>query len=425
MNGKKNLLSILMLTCFALFLSACSERRTAAENRAAQENATATRDDSQSSTIPYDIVGGRIVVELKINNSGPLHFILDTGAPVTTIFESERSVGFDQPIPGFPESEISIFSTHFSGADIDFVVGLQMRIGNVTIENLSVAKWIPKLLVNQLSDEDVPLDGIIGYDLFRFVALEINRNNQTITLHNPNTYTLSDDWSYADLELPDNKPYIWANVRVNAEDDPVALRLHLDLGNAGGLWLKPGDKTGVNLPAGVDLPEERVIGLRFNGEPQIGFAWPIHELEIFDHRLFGLPTRFIQADHSDDPIQFGNIGERELTNFDLLFDYSQKRVAGRPIREFFALDTETLELYSGDFSSEDIPLKISIEARGGLLYFQVSGQNSIPLISESQTDFVFNPMGIAFAFSETESGELDYSNFVFKQNERQYSFSRN
>lgn len=139
--------------------------------------------------------------------------------------------------------------------------------------------------------------------------------NILLTLHDPSSYPLSDEWSYSDIELQENKPYCWVNVRIKPEDAPLALKLHLDLGNMGPMWFKADDRKGIRAPAG----KEQIIGQWLNGKPQKGTMWPVHELEVFEHRLLGLPTKFIPSGHPYDSDRPGHIESRELQYFDKVF----------------------------------------------------------------------------------------------------------
>jgi len=408
-----------MRTVLLAFLSVTLLLIACKDNRYAQKDVVAVRNDQHQATFPYEDINGLIVIESRINQSGPLKFILDTGAPKTFIFLSERSEGYDQSLSD--SLELAWHTEPMNGRSIRFADGLQLTIGNITLKNLSVGAWPSKMFFGRSSYEDVPYDGIIGYDLLQFVTLEINRKNQTITLHDPGSYTLPNGWSYSDIELKDKKPYCRVNVRVKPEDAPLALNLHLDLGNMGPIWLKTDDQKGIRAPAG----KEQVVGQWLNGNPQNGVMWPVHELEVFGHRLSGIPTKFIPSGHPHDPSRKGHIGSRELQYFDLAIDYTNKRVAARPVQEYFSLNTETLGFYAGEFRSDDLPLKIILEEKSGLLYFQATGQNALPLIASNLVEFKFEPADISITFLKTVDGEVDYTSFTLVQNGKEYEYVKN
>ncbi len=388
------------------------------DNKYAKKEVVAVRNELLPASLPYENINGLIVVELSINKSRTLKFILDTGAPKTFIFLSERSKGYDQPLSD--SLEVTSHLERMNRRSIRFTDGLQLTMGNITLKNLSIGAWPSKMFFGRSSYKDAPYDGIIGYDLLQFVTLEINRNDQTIRLHDPSSYILPNGWSYSTIELKAKKPYCWVNIRVEPEEASVALQLHLDLGNMGPIWLKEDKQKGIRAPAG----EEQVIGQWLNGRPQIGTMWPVHELEVFGHRLLGIPTKFIPSGHPEDSNRKGHIGAKELQYFDLAIDYTNKRVAVRPIFKYFSLSPETLVFYTGEFLSNDLPLEVMLEEKGGLLYFQASGQSTLPLIASSRVEFKFEPADISITFSETVDGKLDYTSFFLRQNGKEYRYEK-
>lgn len=388
------------------------------DNKYVKKEIVVERNELNPASLPYENINGLIVIELKINKSGPLKFILDTGAPKTFIFLSERSEGYDHPLSD--SLAVTWHRETMEDRAIKFADELQLTVGNITLKNLSIGTWPAKMFFGRDSYNDVPYDGIIGYDLLQFVTLEINRNNQTITLHDPSSYTLPNGWSYSAIELKEKKPYCWVNVRVEPEDTSFAMKLHLDLGNMGPIWLKANDQKGIRAPAG----KEQALGQWLNGKPQIGKMWPVHEIEVFGHRLLGIPTKFIPSGHPHDSSRKGHIGSKELQYFDLAIDYTNSRVAVRPIYEYFPLSPETLVFYAGEFKSNDLSLGIMLEEKGGLLYFQATGQDAMPLIASSIVEFKFEPAGISITFSETEDRKVDYTSFILRQNGEEYLYKK-
>lgn len=379
------------------------------------------RKERVSATLPYQIRGGRITLEVRINQSGRLHFILDTGAPVTTIFESARTTGFDQPISAPSACTISRHTAMMSGASMEVVSGLALTVGNATLEGLEVWQWPADRFFGRQDYDDVPYDGVIGYDLLRFVALEINRRDQTITLHDPDAYALSDEWTATSLEFLNNKPYCDIVLQIAPEDDPVAMKVHLDLGGAAPLWIKPDATKGLTLPEGQPL---KPIGQWLSGDAMMGVAWPCHELRLFGHTLHGIPARLVPSGHPLHPDREGHIGEAELRHFDLLFDYSRNRVAARRVHPPFRIEPDALAKLTGRFESEDLPLTFEFSVRGGLLYVQPSDQGPLPLVPASEREFRFDPAGVVITFDERESGDINTDAATLRQNGRTFRLHR-
>ncbi len=68
------------------------------------------------------------------------------------------------------------------------------------------------------------------------------------------------------------------------------------------------------------------------------------------------------------------------------------------------VDAAALKRFEGVYSSAGIPLKITVEAKGGRLTAQATGQSAFPLVPTSQVEFKFDAAGIVIAFAESKEG---------------------
>jgi hypothetical protein len=83
-----------------------------------------------------------------------------------------------------------------------------------------------------------------------------------------------------------------------------------------------------------------------------------------------------------------------------------------------AVPIEELELYAGNYSSNDIPLKITVTRTGESLKAQATGQASFPLTAKGKGLFVFERAGIEMQFNSKGDG------FTLKQGEGNYVFTK-
>lgn len=81
------------------------------------------------------------------------------------------------------------------------------------------------------------------------------------------------------------------------------------------------------------------------------------------------------------------------------------------------VDPKTLESYSGDYESADIPLGMKVSTRDGKLFMQATGQSEFALKPTSATQFEFAAAGIAVEFDSPSS-------FTLKQAGKSYRFKR-
>src|ERR1700739_3903465 len=98
-------------------------------------------------TVPMQDMGGRPVVEIKINGKGPYRFILDTGA-VTTVVNDELSRELSLP----PPAGVQVASVG-GGPAPAIVVIHDLRIGYARLEGM-IAAAMP--LGSLLNGEDAP-----------------------------------------------------------------------------------------------------------------------------------------------------------------------------------------------------------------------------------------------------------------------------
>ncbi|MBN2031572.1 beta-lactamase family protein [bacterium] len=89
-----------------------------------------------------------------------------------------------------------------------------------------------------------------------------------------------------------------------------------------------------------------------------------------------------------------------------------------------ALERENLQKYQGTFSSETLPLKITLHVDGNTLFGQATGQSAFPLSPFSETEFRFEIAGIVIEFSKDVKGTVQYDTFHLRQSGGDYLFTR-
>lgn len=78
-----------------------------------------------------------------------------------------------------------------------------------------------------------------------------------------------------------------------------------------------------------------------------------------------------------------------------------------------SIPEEKLAAYEGEYTSEQLPLVITIKLDSDKLTAQATGQPAFPLETISETEFRFSQAGIVMIFNKTDSGEVD--GFTLKQ----------
>lgn len=184
--------------------------------------------------IPFDMAGNQIILELSINGSKPLNFILDSGVrtPVLTQVpegniinlldaESVQVQGL-----GTDEGHVALHS-----------IGNHFEIGGVENKNQSVFV-LSNDLMHFSSRLERDIHGIIGYDLFKSFVVDINYISQVIKLYPAKDYKHKTGRKYQSFPLSFHrfKPYIFVNVDTPAKKN-LTVKLLIDTGGADALWL--------------------------------------------------------------------------------------------------------------------------------------------------------------------------------------------
>ena len=88
------------------------------------------------------------------------------------------------------------------------------------------------------------------------------------------------------------------------------------------------------------------------------------------------------------------------------------------------LSVEELEKYVGEFSSQQLPLKITLKVDGGVLYGQATGQAAFPLTAFSASEFHFEQAGLVIKFSTDDAGTILYNAFELNQGGGKFHYEK-
>ncbi|WP_147678363.1 PDZ domain-containing protein [Algibacter pacificus] len=191
--------------------------------------------------IEFKLINNLIVIPLEINGV-TLSFLVDTGVSKPIVFNflniSDslkiknpqsillRGLGEGEPINAF-RSRNNVF-----------------RIGAVVNNNQDLYA-IHDSDINFSSKLGMPIHGIIGFDLFKDLVVEINYKRQFLKLTNPGKEVNKPCRTCEEfvLEFYNNKPYIMGEVEIDKKRIPV--KMLMDSGGSDALWLFENKKEGI------------------------------------------------------------------------------------------------------------------------------------------------------------------------------------
>lgn len=280
----------------------------------------------QSVTIPVKIAHNLVLVPLRINHSLPIDFILDTGVNSTLLTEPAlgamlglqyagkvglRGLGGGTPI----EADVAR-KVHFSLPNIE---GQNMNLVVLPPDVLSFSEMFGQ-----------PVYGIIGYDLFKAFAIEINYNEQYIRLHRSETYQPAKKATAIPLFINKGKVHITTQITDNnGKLYPANLLIDTGASQAVSLF-------GSEIP----LPYRTIntyIGKGLNGDV-MGQLGRVASVQI-DKFVLTMPivcypdSMAMSLQASTVPWQ-GSIGGELMRRFNLVFDYTRQKLYLKKSRNY-------------------------------------------------------------------------------------------
>jgi outer membrane lipoprotein-sorting protein len=275
-----------------------------------------------STEIPFVLASNHIHIPVVIDKSRPLNFILDSGAggPVVDTDVAKKlglqTVGkLEARGAGEGTQEANLLTLH------------RMRVGDVVIDS-AAATAISLSFLNKY--EGMPIEGIVGYDLFSRFVVKIDYQNEKITLYEPSRFKYEGKGESIPITLEDNHPHVKAIVDGKYEGNFVidcgarsSLTLHTPFVEEHNLLSNSGKK--VDVLAGVGV-----------GGKVMGKATRMQSIQIGDFIIPAPLTNLSSAKagaFSSEKTD-GNIGGGILKRFTVIFDYGNSRMILEPNANF-------------------------------------------------------------------------------------------
>jgi Aspartyl protease len=256
-------------------------------------------------TIPMQDMGGRPMVDLRINGKGPYRFILDTGA-VTTVVSDELS----RELSLTPPAGAQVASVG-GGPAPAIVVIHDLRIGDATLEGI-IAAAMP--LGELLKGEDAPR-GILSAASFPGCLLTYDYPGKRILIKRG---ALEAADSRSIFEYTEDQVLPTVPVRIAGHD----MQVHLDTGSPFGLVLPL--KFLTELPL-ASQPKEAGRVHTGGGEFPVSSARVDGTIELGKYKLDLDEVRFSDARPGPGPT-VGNIGYDVLRHFVVTLDSRNRRI---------------------------------------------------------------------------------------------------
>jgi hypothetical protein len=311
--NRRRLITLLLLLVFGF--AGASHPFAAAAQKPAQPSPV---------VIPFEMVTRHIMIKVKINNSAPLWFILDTGDKVAIVdLARAKSLGLNL------QGEV-----HVGGAGPGVLTGSTVRDASLSVAGLEgntqpVVLAIPLDRLQPRFGHDI--DGIIGGDFIKQFVVEIDYPAGVLRFHDKDKFTYSGTGEIIPMRLNSGgHPIIDAEVTVTGRP-PIKAKFVINIGSGSSLALHAPFVAQEHLPF-ADQKTIRAIGGGGAGGKVTGRMGRIAGLRIGKFQIDNTPTLFSEdksGAFASSEMQ-GNIGAQILSKFKVFLDYGRDRIILEP-----------------------------------------------------------------------------------------------
>jgi len=265
-------------------------------------------------SIPVDVRYNRTYVTIQIGQYTIPNILLDTG---------------------FSYDGLMLFNSSYRDS-LDISQAVEVRVGGAGSGEAPRALMIDSLtfcigsvkMVNQpviIMQENIGMgsNGIIGYSIFGHYKTEFDYDKNTMTLYKSDYLQIDSSWTSIPMYFKNNNiPWIDASVKIESEE-PVQLSMYIDFAAGNEIVLLEKSDMKFTIPKET---KEIFIGRGLSGDIY-GKSGIISKLIIGPYELHNLNASFADAKvRSKQDKADAIIGNALLRKFNLIFDYSNRRL---------------------------------------------------------------------------------------------------
>ncbi len=358
-HKKRRRLSILFLAAVLVLALDPGSTSSLPAGGAAQATAESLSPDGGLLTrFPFNF-DGRILVPLKVNGSGPLDIILDTGFGQRALLLMHRETGDDLGLTYV--RTVPAIRGAGSGENKNARISPGERL---SLPGLDLGKVATAVIDESREASPQHNLGVIGGAVFIPYVVEIDFEDFHIGLYDPASFSPPCGWEEIPLVFEKNLPVLETTIRIGGGDE-VPVRLIVDTGGKPPLALAVDAERGITPPARV---VHFLSGTGFRGDVFSDHG-RLSGLAVGSRILASAISAFWKGDEApflEEGQVDGPLGLGSLYRFNMIFDYTRGRMFIKPNR-FFA----------DPFEINMAGLAIEKTAGGGLgLYYVQDGSEA-------------------------------------------------
>ncbi len=296
---------VLLSLCAAVMWTSCAESQ---ENR----------------VIPIETQRNNTSITVKIGETSIDNIILDTGFDYDGLIIYNPVYRDSISTAGAAEVRIGGAGSG-EGTPALLLDSAEFRIGDLTLKRQRI------IILQSDIYKGFPSNGIIGYSIFGHYTVELNHDDNTMTLHEPGSAKIGGDWTMLPIYFKENDvPWVDISVATVGERAwPLSAYIDLADGAAAVLLEKAGMK--------FILPEDTtsvLLGRGLSGDVY-GKKGVVSRIIIGPHELKRVPAFFAAAGiRSKQRNADAVIGNGALRRFNVIFDYANRKLYLKPNRHF-------------------------------------------------------------------------------------------
>jgi hypothetical protein len=285
---------------------------------------TLSRNNGTGNTITFKLVNNKTIINAKIENSRLLRIVLDSGMGwdglVITNPDLIDSIALKNP------NEATIGGAGNSGQSTAvFADSMTFTAGEVEFSDQRI------VILSRGGFKGASFDGVTGYSIFGHYMVEINYDNFNIILHKPGEFKIDKSWVEIPLNFSENMiPRMDARIVIE-DEEPITLSCYIDYASSEAIELLMKADQKFTLP---DKTENYFLGSGLSGDIN-GKRGKISKVIIGPYELTDVTAAFAPAEvRSKQKGADGVIANKLLRRFNLIFDYSNKKLFIKPNSHF-------------------------------------------------------------------------------------------
>jgi predicted aspartyl protease len=219
-------------------------------------------------SIPAEVTGHGIFVNVMINGQGPFRMLVDTGCTCTMI-SPEVAAAVEARGSDIEDGNVQAVNAFGDALSMPRVLLDSISLGGVQFEGV-IAGVVPLEVQSRIDSRE--LDGLLGYTLFSDLFFALDYPNQRLLMSNAWPANLAP--VRAELAIRESSDVPFVSVKVQGKDFEVMIdtgatdRLHLPPASVASLSWKTAPRPGLLLAVAGEINREQ-IG-RLSGEMELG-----------------------------------------------------------------------------------------------------------------------------------------------------------